>query len=128
MTKATDAELTLLASNARENAHAPHSNYSVGAALRCADGTIFLGCNVENFVLGLTCCAEMVALFSAVAAGHTKFSEIAVFTISSPPAAPCGSCRQLLYSWSIPRVIMGNDQGELETTTLSALLPKAFIP
>lgn len=123
---ASDQRLLDCAATLRTRAHAPISNYQVGAALLAEDGTVIGGCNVEHIVLGLSCCAEQVAIHTAVAQGITRFSTVAVMTASSPPAAPCGSCRQVLHSWGVERVIMGNTAGEVVVVTLSELLPYAF--
>lgn len=121
-----DAELLASARDARERAHAPITRYRVGAALRCPDGTIVLGCNVENIVLPESLCAEKVALVKAVSDGHTAFDAVAVFTDDDPPASPCGSCRQMLHTWGVRRVIIGNVGGDVRVYELSDLLPHAF--
>ena len=119
-------KLVKAARTALNNAHAPYSGYKVGAALLCTDGTVFTGCNVEHIVLALTCCAEQVAVFKAVSEGARDLREVAVFTQSSPPAAPCGSCRQMLDAWGVERVVLNNPHGERVETTLDALLPMRF--
>lgn len=121
-----DSELIEAARAAQRNAYAPMSGYHVGAAIRCGDGTIVSGCNVEHVVLPLTCCAEQVAVHTAVAQGHREITEVAVYTNSSPPASPCGACRQVLVAWGVSRVVMANDRGEVVVTTLAELLPLAF--
>ncbi len=72
--------LIAAARRARENAHAPYSNFRVGAALRAKSGRIFGGCNVENATYGLTLCAERVAIFKAVSEGERGFDAVAVVT------------------------------------------------
>jgi len=123
---AQDQELLDAAMGVRGNAYAPISNYRVGAAIRMKDGGIVVGCNVEHIILGMTSCAEVVAVQSAVAGGNRDFGDCAVITSSSPPATPCGNCRQLLNDWGVERVICGNVQGEVRVFLLSELLPHSF--
>lgn len=111
----------------RERAHAPYSGYLVGAALELSDGTILAGCNVENRLLGLTVCAERNALFHAIAQGRRDFVALAVVTASSPPAAPCGLCREALAEFlaDLP-ILLTNVQGERTEVRLAELLPHRF--
>lgn len=112
---------------ARDNAHAPYSGYRVGAALTDEQGRIFGGCNVENRTFGLTICAERVAMVSAVAAGSKRFTAIAVVTDSTPPAAPCGQCRDSLAEFGVELpVLMVNTGGERRQMSLAELLPEPF--
>ena len=111
---ASDESLLQLAQRAREHAVADLSGYAVGAALLAESGEVFTGCNVENIVLAETVCAEKVALLKAISQGQRRFEAVAVFTVSSPPASPCGSCRQLLHHWKVARVISSNPAGELD--------------
>ena len=119
--------LTEAARTAREGSYAPHSGYRVGAALLAADGRVFTGANVENGLLGLSICAERVAVAAAVNAGQRDFRALAVTTASSPPASPCGLCRQTLVEFvrDLPIVCVNEDGGRHETS-LSELLPQAF--
>ena len=71
-------ELLRLAGEARRRAYAPYSHFSVGAALLCADGSVFTGCNIENISFSPTCCAERVAFFRAIEAGQRDFRAIAI--------------------------------------------------
>ena len=123
---AADRALVDVARDARDHAYAPISRYKVGAAIRTADGQVVPGANVEHIVLGETSCAEKVAVYAAVAAGHRKFEAVAVFTDSSPPAAPCGSCRQVLFHWGVKRAICANTAGEVLDLAVADLLPHAF--
>ena len=79
----------------RNNAIAPFSNYRVGAAVETKNGEIIGGCNIENSSYSLTCCAERVALFRAIAKGHNKFKALSVSTKNA--GMPCGACRQVIW-------------------------------
>ena len=128
----TDAQLLKLAKEAMKNAYAPYSGYKVGAALLCADGSVYTGCNVENASFGVTNCAERTALFKAVSEGCRKFQAIAVTGgkngLCTDYTMPCGVCRQALSEFCNPdfRIILGTDDGRIRTTTLQDLMPGAF--
>ena len=126
----TDAELIAAARAARLHAWAPYSGFKVGAAILCEDGTIYAGCNVENVTFGLTTCAEQVAIMKAVSEGQRRFTRIAVVTRSSPPAAPCGLCRQMMAEFceDLEILIAHAESDALEVTSLGAILPRAFRP
>ncbi len=121
-------ELVAAALEVRSRAYAPYSGYAVGAALLAADGRVFTGCNVENASYGLSVCAERHAVAAAVAAGCTTFVGVAIVTSSSPPAAPCGACRQVLAEFGDFSVVMANTGGEQRSSTVGDLLPIAFDP
>ncbi len=122
-----DELLITAATQARENAHAPYSNFRVGAALRSSSGRIFGGCNVENATYGLTICAERVAIFKAISEGERGFSAIALVTDTEALTPPCGACRQLLWEFcgDVP-VTMANLNGKRETVQMKELFPKPF--
>jgi cytidine deaminase len=111
----------------RENAHAPFSGFRVGAALRAQSGRVFTGCNVENATLGLTCCAERVAIFKAISEGEHGFEAIAVVADTDTLTPPCGPCRQIIWEFcgDVP-VILANLKGKVESTRSGELLPKPF--
>ncbi len=124
-------KLALSAIDAREKAYAPYSGFKVGAALLGADGSVFLGCNIENAAFSPTVCAERVALFKAVSEGVRDFTAIAVAggKDSVTKTAPCGVCRQALAEFckSDTKVLLVSDcLGNYVETTLGALLPAAF--
>jgi cytidine deaminase len=115
------------ARQARENAHAPFSNFRVGAALHATSGRIFGGCNVENATYGLTVCAERVAIFKAMSEGERGFDAIAVVTDTDTLTPPCGACRQLIWEFcgDVP-VILANLRWKIETLQMRDLFPKPF--
>jgi len=118
------------AAQAALKAHAPYSNFKVGAALLCADGEIFTGCNVENASYGLTNCAERTAVFSAVAAGRKDFVAMAVVADGQSVPYPCGACRQVLNEFCREEfsVYVANADAleDYEVISLGALLPHSF--
>lgn len=111
----------------RDNAHAPYSNFKVGAAILAGGGNIYSACNVENASYGGSVCAERNAMASAVAAGEKTFTQLAIVTQSDPPAAPCGLCRQVLVEFcdDLP-ILLCNLKGDLIRTTLKDLQPLPF--
>ena len=115
------------AKQARQNAHAPFSNFRVGAALRATSGRIFAGCNIENATYGLTVCAERVAIFKAMSEGERGFDAISVVTDTDTLTTPCGACRQLIWEFcgDVP-VILANLKGKTEIIQMKTLFPKPF--
>ena len=115
------------AKQARENAHAPYSNFRVGAALRATSGRIFTGCNVENATYGLTVCAERVAILKAISEGERGFDAISVVTDTDALTPPCGACRQLIWEFcGDVQVILANLKGKTEVIQMRDLFPKPF--
>ncbi|UOY94046.1 cytidine deaminase [Ectobacillus sp. JY-23] len=121
-------ELIQKAIEARQNAYVPYSKFKVGAALLAVDGKLYQGCNVENASYGLTNCAERTALFKAVSEGNKEFTAIAVVGDTAGPISPCGACRQVMVELCKPetKVYLANLKGDVQETTVAALLPGAF--
>jgi cytidine deaminase len=123
----TPEKLIELAKEAMTHAYAPYSGYKVGAALLCADGTVYTGCNVENGAYSACICAERTAMVKAVSEGKRRFRRIAVAARTREYCVPCGECRQMMNEFSPDmEVICMNEQGEDMTLPLSALLPHGF--
>ncbi len=112
----------------RENAHAPYSNFKVGAAIRSANGTVYSGCNVENVAYPEGTCAEAGAIAAMVAAGEKELTEVYVVASSPQPVPPCGGCRQKLAEFGAGDVVvtMATIDGTELRTTIADLLPGAF--
>ena len=129
-----DKALFQQALDARARAYAPYSHFAVGAALLCADGTVYTGCNIENAAFTPTVCAERVAFFRAVSDGQRTFAAIAVAGAPEDappesPCTPCGVCRQVMAEFCRAdtfRVLLGASPGNVRAYTLRELLPLAF--
>jgi cytidine deaminase len=122
----TDEELLQIANEVRPRAYAPYSRFTVGAALLCADGTVFTGVNIENASFGPSVCAERTAFFKAISEGQRAFVKIAV-TCDKPYCSPCGVCRQVMAEHAPDlEILMGNTHGTFKRTTIRELLPESF--
>ncbi|MGY2894491.1 cytidine deaminase [Deinococcus sp. UYEF24] len=120
-------ELLAAAKSAFANAYAPYSHFHVGAALHTPDGTLFSGANVENASYGLGRCAEQSAIQGMASSGGREFSSIVVYSESSPPASPCGACRQVLFEFSPEaQVTCVNHLGEVIEGQVKDFLPHGF--
>ena len=119
-----------------DRAYIPYSHFPVGAALECADGTVFTGCNIENAAYGCTICAERTAFFKAVSEGKREFICIAVTggrvdADVLPITTPCGVCRQVMMEFCDPRsflIFCASSPENYKAYTLAQLLPKGFGP
>ena len=114
---------------AASRAHCPYSQFHVGAAVLCDDGSVIEGCNVENASYGLTVCAERVALFSAISQRKRPI-ELAVSCVDAQDEAavssrmPCGACRQVMQELLPPDADIHVDG--VGRRSLQQLLPEAF--
>ena len=121
------------AQKARRLSYCPYSGFAVGAALLCADGSVYTGCNIENAAFGPTVCAERTAVFKAISEDHRDFSAIAVVggpagQSISKECPPCGVCRQVLREFcddDFP-VYLSADGESIRTVLLKELLPESF--
>ena len=128
----TREKLAELAIEAMGHAYAPYSGYQVGAALLCADGTVYQGCNIENASYTPTVCAERNAFFKAVYDGHREFAALAVCGgkdgVITGFFPPCGVCRQVMQEFCAPdfMIYMGRGDDSYEAVPLEQLLPYGF--
>jgi len=128
--KITPQKLIKAAAQARLGAVAPYSKFQVGAALATPSGEIIGGANVESASYGLTCCAERVALFSALTSGKKGFTAVAVVARAPAGPMPCGACRQLLAEYAPDAKVYVADSDDLKrfrAYTVRELLPAAFV-
>lgn len=125
----TDRDLLNMAREAAQNAYVPYSHFPVGAALECADGSVFTGCNVENAALGSTICAERTAIVKAVSEGRRKFVRIAIYGEGESYCMPCGACRQVMAEFAGSgdmEVLCTRSGGRYVSYRLSQLMPHVF--
>lgn len=132
--------LVKAARGAAKNAHAPYSNFAVGAAVLLDDGTVVTGTNFENASYGLSLCAETVALATVNAQGKLRHVLAIAVTggrighFDTAPVSPCGRCRQIineaaqLAKRDLPVFCAGLAGDEIAAHKLSELLPHAFGP
>ena len=116
------------AADAAGRAYAPYSNFHVGAAIVAADGSTFLGGNVENAAYGSAICAEGAAIAAAATAGVRKIDVVAIACTETMECYPCGNCRQLMVEFGVDTVIVQEPDGSPRVHTLAELLPHSFGP
>ena len=120
-------ELLDAARGALDSAYVPYSGYRVGAALRAADGSVYVGCNLENANYSNSLHAEEVAIAEAVKDGKTDFEGLAVVSGVRDGVTPCGMCRQTLSEFCEPTLPIYCDEGDaVSEYTLGELLPNAI--
>ncbi|MEY4695842.1 MAG: hypothetical protein RIT14_270 [Pseudomonadota bacterium] len=127
MSQTSDALLTA-ATAVRERAYAPYSRFKVGAAIRAASGTVYVGCNVENVAYPEGTCAEAGAIAAMIAGGDSRIAEVCVIADSPDPVPPCGGCRQKIaeFAGQEVRVTLCTTDGAARVMTVADLLPGVF--
>ena len=116
------------ARKAMKQAHAPYSNFRVGAALLTTKGKVFSGCNVENASYGMTNCAERTAICTAVAQLGSKMEirAVAVTNAQGVPCSPCGACRQVIYEFGPDATVIFQAVKGWKESHITELLPEGF--
>ena len=126
------------ASAARAKAHAPYSNYAVGAALLADDGNIYAGCNVENAAFPEGWCAETTAIGHLVMGGAKRIVRAVVVASRIDGervpggrfCTPCGGCRQRLSEFAASpatEIWAADPDGASQRFTMAELLPAGFV-
>ena len=135
MTEQVKKELVKAAIKVLPDAYVPYSHFHVGAALLCADGSVYTGVNVENASYPVSNCAERTAFFQAVNAGKREFTAIAVCGGKDGQiedyCAPCGVCRQVMREFCSPgnfKILLAKSADDIREFTLEELLPFGFGP
>ena len=135
---ADDQELIRAAIGALANSYARYSNVNVGAALRLADGTVFIGANQENAAFPSGLCAERSAIFAA----QSNRPDQAITTLAiaarnsnglmENPISPCGGCRQVILEvedrYQKPvRILLYGTRGVYCINSVKDLMPLSFV-
>ncbi|MFE2480533.1 cytidine deaminase [Streptomyces sp. NPDC001194] len=113
------------ARDAMSRAYAPYSHFPVGVAALVDDGRIVVGCNVENASYGLSLCAECGLVSSLQATGGGRLTHFTCVDGKGDILVPCGRCRQLLFEFGGPELLVETPKGVLP---LAEMLPQAFGP
>ena len=119
------------AKNARNNSYSPYSNFRVGVALRCKNGKVYAGSNIENHgIQGI--CGERTAFAKALSEGEREFESIIITGAPNGEeptneCMPCGYCRQFMSEFVDKDFIIGlYDNGNINEYSIDDLLPHAF--
>jgi len=120
------SELLQQAEKAKDNAYCPYSGFKVGSAVLAGNGRVYTGSNVENASYGLSCCAERVAVFKAIADGQKKIKAVAVAASAKRGVTPCGACLQVIYEFGANTDIIMQGKTKNRVMKISGMLPAAF--
>lgn len=113
------------ARDAMSRAYAPYSDFPVGAAALVDDGRVITGCNVENASYGISLCAECGLVSQLAVTGGGRLTHFTCVDGAGAVLVPCGRCRQLLYEFGGPQLVLETPDG---LRTLDAMLPQSFGP
>ncbi|HJU75926.1 MAG TPA: cytidine deaminase [Gemmatimonadaceae bacterium] len=129
MTADVWVELEQAARRVMEQAYVPYSSFRVGAAVRGEDGSVVVGCNVENASFPAGICAERAAVASAVARGVRRFTHVVIATEADSPTPPCGMCRQVFVEFATSgdlEILSVTRDGASARWRLAQLAPSPF--
>lgn len=101
-------------------------NHTVGGAIRCKNGKVYLGVNCDG-IHGS--CAEYIAIGAAITAGERDFDTIVATHEKAHNCLvpPCGNCRQMLHKYCPDiKVILNDEKGNSVKVEVKNLLPLAY--
>ncbi|NAZ83049.1 cytidine deaminase [Kineococcus sp. R8] len=105
--------------------YSPYSGFPVGAAALVDDGRVVAGANIENASYGVTLCAECTLVGQLRMTGGGRLVAFACVDAAGGVLMPCGRCRQLLFEFGGPDLLVDTPRGVLPMTEV---LPDAFGP
>lgn len=114
-----------VANEAMRKSYSPYSKFAVGAAAIVDDGRIVSGCNVENASYGLSLCAECSLVSNLTMTGGGRLVAFTCVDGQGNVLMPCGRCRQLLFEFSAPGMVLETVSGLKD---IKEVLPDAFGP
>ena len=102
-----------------------HYNHTVGAAVRCKNGNVYVGVNLYSLH---GACAEQVAIGAAVTNGEREFDAIVAVRgkEGGEIIPPCGNCRQILHDYMPDCDVIVSVCGELKKIKAKELLPFSY--
>jgi len=118
-------ELRAAARQALQHSYSPYSKFPVGAAALVDDGRVVTGANIENASYGVTLCAECTLVGQLQMTGGGKLVAFACVDAVGNVLMPCGRCRQLLFEFGGPDLLVDSPRGVVPMTEV---LPDAFGP
>lgn len=127
-----DEELIEIANHARKNAFVPLSDYCVGAALLTKSKTVYIGANIElPSAIGISNCAERVAIQGAYAHGEREFEKIAIVGGKKDgkidkTLTPCAVCLQFILEMCKDVDILCFIDGELVCKKVTDFLSNPY--
>lgn len=128
MSTMSEIDWEALRAAAREvmtRAYVPYSKFPVGAAALVDDGRVVVGCNVENASYPVGLCAECGLVSHLAQTGGGRLVAFACVDQHGNALMPCGRCRQLLWEFGGPRLLVDTVSG---IKPMTEVLPDAFGP
>lgn len=104
----------------RKNHQLLDGRHTVGAAVRCSSGEIYIGINIQS---NHGYCAEIIAIGSALASGERDFECITAIDYEGNILSPCGQCRQILFEYAPKCDVIFAEGENVAKMVISSLLP-----